>query len=371
MKKIITVIAITVLLTACAKTESPFLQTPAEHVEPVTVSAGKITPIPEPKVNILFVVDNSGSMDDHQAKLKANIAKFAATFFKNPRLDYKIGIVPVFDSTYEEGQAHCRLKGDTRKMNPLSELVPLKNTDGSLVENSPPFITRDTPNAEEVLKRTVVLGTQCGPEAEESFSPVLGIMRADINEKNMNFYDKDAFLVVIFLTNSDDITLGLSANQFYEKLVAAKGGDRNKILIAAALPEKESASCVVDSSGPQFSDLIRLSNGSVFNLCSNNFGTELAAFGNVLVEKVAQQRIELDFVPDDRLKITYGKKGMRDEELQQIPKGTGGYIYLPGTKTIILDANLNINRVEGGEIFITAYPVDPKNFKNGRVSTAK
>ncbi|MCB0349302.1 MAG: hypothetical protein KDD37_10740, partial [Bdellovibrionales bacterium] len=327
--------------------------------------------IPDPKVNILFVVDNSGSMDGHQATLKANIAKFADTFFKNPRLDYKIGVVPVYDSTYLDGQAHCRLKTDVRKMNKFAELVPLKNADGSVMAESVPFITRDTANAEEVLKQTVALGTQCGPEAEESFSPVLGVIDPQINQtKNSNFYDKDAFLVVIFLTDADDISPGLNAGQFYEKLVAAKGGDRSKVLIAAALPDKERPGCTVDSVGPQFADLISISNGSRFNLCSNSFGTELVTFGNVLVEKVAQQRIELDFIPDTRLKITYGKKGMRDEEMQTIePNVDGGYTYLPGTKTIILQANLNINRIEGGEIFITAYPIDPKNFKNGRATT--
>jgi hypothetical protein len=353
-------------LVACAKTESPILQTPPEKVAPITLTAGKVASIPDPKVNILFVVDNSGSMKVHQETLKRNISKFADTFFQNPRIDYRIGIVPVYDRTYQDGQAHCRLAGAVRSMNPFAELVPLKNPDDTLVGGAP-FITRNTPNGADILKSTVAIGVKCGPEAEESLSPVLGIIDPIRNiEKNGGFYDKDAYLVVIFLTDADDVTMDY--NRFYETMLAEKGGDKSKLLFAAALPE--SRGCAVDSRSTEIRKLINKSGGSRFDLCSSKFGEQLVKFGNKLVKRVAEQEIFLGFIPDTRLSLAYGTKEMRPEELQPIPRGVDGYLIKngpkPNTRLLVIQSNLNIQRVEGGEIFITAYPIDPNYFGNGR-----
>ena len=180
-------------LIACAKSESPLVQAPAVHYKSVKLNAGEKAVIPDPKVNILFVVDNSGSMSGHQDTLRRNIDAFAQTFFHNPRIDYRIGVVPVYDRVYKDGQAECATPGAVRKMNKYAELVPLKNPDGSLIPDAAPYITRDTVNGQEILKKTIMLGTQCGPEAEESFSPVLGVIDDSINQtKNAGFYEKDA-----------------------------------------------------------------------------------------------------------------------------------------------------------------------------------
>src|SRR5690349_494813 len=51
------------------------------------------TQVFDPKVDILFVVDNSGSMGTHQQNLSANVSKFTQAFIKGSILDYNIGIV--------------------------------------------------------------------------------------------------------------------------------------------------------------------------------------------------------------------------------------------------------------------------------------
>lgn len=82
------------------KSVNPRLQAPAEKIAAVELAAGQTKTISEPKVNVLFVVDNSGSMKSHQEKLKANIGLFADKFFNNPRIDYRIGVVPIYDRVY-------------------------------------------------------------------------------------------------------------------------------------------------------------------------------------------------------------------------------------------------------------------------------
>jgi hypothetical protein len=358
-------------LVACAKSETPFLQTPAQKVEAVTVVAGKTTAIADPKVTIVFVTDNSGSMDVHQETMKNNISTFASKFFLKTRINYRIGVVPVYDRFYSDGQAQCRLASDVRKMNPRGELVPLKGAEGK-------FIDRATPNGAQVLKDTIKLGVRCGPEAEESFEPVLALMEDDINASNDSFYEKDSYLVVIFLTNADDANYNLGAQDFYNKLVAAKGGDKSKLLFAAAVPN--SNSCATDAKPTKILELIKIANDQpgvpqnsmVLDLCSNKFGAKLAEFGEQIVERVGKQQIELGFNPDNRLKITYGTDEMPEADRQEVlPKGKGGYTLLPGSKssTILLDSELDITPIPEGKLYILAYPINPKQYRNGQATT--
>lgn len=371
--------------TACNKSTNPQMQAPPEVYTPSDTSAPQLATAKDPKVNILFVVDNSQSMDAHQEMLKRNIDQFANQFFNNPRIDFKIGVVPVYDrrflndtslyNYYETVNGKRVIKNGPRKMNQLGVLVPLKGKDGETLEGAP-YITRDTPNAKEVLKNTVRIGTQWGPEAEESFSPVLEVIGNDsLNQQaNAGFYDKDAHLVVIFLTDADDVTPEVTPYSFYESLVQAKGGDTEKVILAAALPgaKRNSASCRLDGNGPQykFPQLMSIAEGVVADLCSSSFGEKLALLGEQMVQKVGAQRIKLGYTPDVNLMVTYGTADTPVEKRQVIPRNAKtGYYFNPRTTEIVLSPNMKIDRVPGGQIFVTAIPVNYANLNNGRLTT--
>ncbi len=366
-------------LLACSKSRAPLMQAPPQKFEELNLAAGETKSIKPPKVNMIIVEDNSGSMIGHQQTLRSNVNAFANTFFDNPRIEYKIGVVPVYDRRYLDGETGvCRDPKTPRKMNKFGELIALKDRSGNILPDSAPFITRDTPDAKEVLKSTVALGVQCGPEAEESFSPVLEIIEnKELNAGwNAGFYDKDAYLVLIFLTDADDVTPGVTASSFYRRLVEAKGGDekaRDKILIATALsnPAKRSEFCKSDGNGPvyKFPDLISISRAFHADLCSSNFGQAFAIFGKSLADKIARQRIGLNFLPDMSYRVTYGLPGTPEEQRQPIPEGPNGVTFFPETREFELSPNLPIQRIDGGEIFIHATPAELRNVNNGRLKT--
>lgn len=367
-------IAITLILaalfsSACAKKGNPKMQAAPEIHKLVDQAAPKVEKAGDPKVNILFVVDNSQSMDAHQARLKANINRFADKFFDNPRIDYRIGVVPVYDRKFLNDPKKDYVYYDTvngqkvtkvgpRIMNPYGELVSLKDANGQVMDGAK-YITRETPDAINVLKNTVAIGTQWGPEAEESFSPVLKIISDKVLNKSINggFYQKDAYLVVIFLTDADDATRGVTAYSFMETLIKAKGGDQSKILIAAALPsaKQDSPTCRLDGKGPQtkFPELLNLSQGTRADLCSDSFGDTLAALGDRLVAQVGSQRIKISDIPDaNSIEVTYGAKNSKEEDRQIIPRSSDGWVYNIENQEIVLNPELNIQRVANGEIFI-------------------
>lgn len=362
--------AVATSMTACSDSGNPRMQAPPVVHQEVDQAAPKVESAGDPKVNILFVVDNSQSMDAHQERLKANINRFADKFFDNPRIDYRIGVVPVYDRkflndpkqdyTYYEtvnGKKVAKV-GPRIMVQNEGELVPLKDTNGQSLEGVP-YITSETPDAINVLKNTVAIGTQWGPEAEESFSPALKVISdAKLNKTvNGGFYQKDAYLVVIFLTDADDASNGLSADDFLRKLIAAKGGNENKILIAAALPsaKQDTAGCRLDGSGPQskFPRLMNKSQGTVADLCSNSFGDTLARLGDRLVEQVGSQRIRIKEIPDSNtLEVSYGAKNSTESERQILSRNAGDWAYNIERQEIVLSPNLNIQKVKNGEIFV-------------------
>jgi len=358
------------VLTACNSKNSD-LSAPPETHSYVTLAASQTKTLSDPKVNILFVVDNSGSMKTYQEKLASNMRSFSEKFFANTRIDYRIGVVPIYDSKYLNDKAVYR--SGVRKMNALGELVALKGLAADDTQNQL-YITRKTKNPQQVLQQTVAIGVQWGPEAEESFSPVLAVTEPDINHgKNQDFYEEDAYLAVIFLTDADDVTPGLSGDDFYQQLVNLKGGDRSKILIAAALPnlQNKSATCTKDGSGPvqSFPSLLAASGAVFADLCSPNFGAKLASFANALVQRVGQQKIALGFIPDiNSLQVSYGEVNSSEADRVVIPRGEDGYLFNSETNEVVVSSSFKVARKENAMIFVKAIPSNLGNAKNGRLT---
>lgn len=363
-----TIFACSLVFSACGSRNSD-LQGSAEKFDSVTISSSLKT-VSDPKVNVLFVVDNSGSMKGYQQKLSKNMRLFSERFFANSRIDYRIGVVPVYDSKYLNDQTVY--KSGRRQMNALAELVNLKGLDPEDDQNQK-FITRSTMNPQQVLEQTVAIGTQWGPEAEESFSPVLAIADENINsEKNQGFYEKDAYLAVIFLTDADDVTPGLSGEDFYQRLVDLKGGDRSKVFIAAALPNlnNKSSECTTDGRGPlqSFPALLSVSGALFADLCSENFGSTLAAFADYLVQRVATQKIALAFKPDiTSLSVTYGPVNSLPKDRIKVEKGQTGYFFDSSTNQVIISPSFSVPRRNNWILFVSAAPANLGNYQNGRL----
>jgi hypothetical protein len=81
------------LLTACSpKSESLYLP-PVQKLDQQVEDPNAV--YFDPSVDILFVVDNSGSMGSHQTNLIRNIDLFVNAFLNNSILDYNIGVYKI------------------------------------------------------------------------------------------------------------------------------------------------------------------------------------------------------------------------------------------------------------------------------------
>ncbi len=289
---------IVVLVSGCKVKQSPILMSPpelppeAQRVEVVSDSSEGLKVNFNAKVDILFVVDNSRSMENEITTVQKNIESFAKSLAENLVMDYHIGVTTVYDSIRYTDSIDQVLKlhpvtGDVQFLE-KGELRPLRDSKGSFLWDKPRYVHRGNAQKSVVVKEKLrrqdgsaildslgkaqfndVQRTQLealftmdshfdtrfvddniiedsgeftkvafGPAYEESFSPILSSFDASssyVKGTNMGFYRKEAHLVVFILSDAEDSTPA--------KGVGSKDGLMNpKDLYAAVLKFKKDPS---------------------------------------------------------------------------------------------------------------------------------
>lgn len=272
-----------------------------------------------PKVDILFVIDDSGSMDSAQKNLSRNAYLFADAMSKSSILDYHIGVLTTDMQSYSRS--------------------------GRLV-GSPLFVSKTTPNMVNQLAKSMVVGTN-GSAEEIMFDPVVDALSLPlINTHNQGFYRPDAFLAIIFLTDADDQG-NFQPQQFNQFLVGLKG-DSSKVLgygVIRTLATKNSCDGMEDVNGKLEEFLAIVSNGdksqnNILSLCEQDYGLKLAEFAKDIVKRSAGV-VKLNRVPNTKtIKVTYGK--------QVIPNALKtGWVYEPSTNSIHLGEEIPWDYTQG------------------------
>ncbi len=262
----------------------------------------------DPKVDILFVIDNSGSMSDAQNNLSRNAAEFARAIVNNSILDYHIGVTST-------DMGSCRIGC------------------GNLL-GSPLFVDKNTPNAAGVLAKNMLLGI-AGSGVEEMFTPVV----AALNLNNAGFYRPDAFLAVIFITDANDQS-NLSPADLLKFLVNRKG-DAAKVLSYGVIRKlAEENICKGEESLDNKLEVFLASvinadknQNNVLSLCEPSYGVKLAQFAADIVKRSAGT-IRLQRIPNAKtISVTYGTQVIANSPVD-------GWVYEASTNSIILAAGI-------------------------------
>lgn len=314
----------------CQNESRPLTPAPVEYGEQ-TGSAKPVEIRINPQVDIIFVIDDSGSMREHQANLARNIDHFVEGFAKNSIIDPHIGVMTVWDSDRYgfldiESEKMLRYgvvpefnRHGERSYFPLGELRPLKGPSEALKAQPSNYIIK-APDFIEVLRESLKVGVSeferktgpqkdaKGPELEEVFTPLMAaLLPGRINGANKGFLRKNSHLVVVFVTDANDASI-ISADQMYQFLQELKG--RNNFSIFGVLsPSAPKANCRQDNSGPplKIEKLIYRSGGTVLNMCSN-YAAKLAEMGQMVQDRtVGEIQIPLKRIPVlESIELTYG-----------------------------------------------------------------
>lgn len=285
------ILLIMLLVNSCDQLLPPNLKAKIDQNERVKLNVGREL---IPKVDILFVIDNSGSMSSHQIHLKNQIEYYANEILKITAIDFHIAVL---------GSDSVR---------------GLSNA----------YLTRSTPNVINLLKQSLLLGSS-GSAVEKFFEPVYSALKYNTYAPN-SFLRKDATLNLIFITDTDDQSEGLSSIQFYNFLLNIKQDSTQIITFSALIVD---SICKGERTADDISRLkqfMHISQGTVVNLCSD-YAQSLIT----LAKKVVRQSLvfKLTEVPIyESIILSYGSV--------TVPRSIDeGWSYNPKTVSIRLSPN--------------------------------
>lgn len=125
----------------------------------------------KPMLDLLFVIDDSNSMEPHQNNLAAAMKSFTDELSKLNLLDYRIGVTSIYDSKryfkqqqvgsdrYEQGISEwSRTEAGRRNFYRLGRLLPFKNTRTGQLDLNTRFATPETDLRD--LEATLKIGAQ-------------------------------------------------------------------------------------------------------------------------------------------------------------------------------------------------------------------
>jgi hypothetical protein len=275
------------------------------------------------KLDVLWVIDNSGSMSDHQKAVIANTKEFMDAFTTKKHLDWKMGLV----STHTGDQPFIGF-----------------NTTDALDKTSKDPVG-------DFQKAVARLGLNKGcPELV--FEPVMNHLTAF-----PTFSRNRAILTIIALTDTMEEGPGLQA-QFEKYLIAAK----NDLKYVRFYGTFAGQSFGCPSSEPPwlypkspFEYFINLTGGKVFSLCGKDFGKDLAKVGEEIASSVTYSKFLLKDRPlSETLKVSYKGK--------ELTGGTArdGLWYYDFDANAVTFYNLDFTADDEDEIEITYDRLKPE-----------
>ena len=331
-----------------------------------------------PKADILFIIDNSLSMERHQENLKQNVNLFVDELVKDQLVDIQIAVTPIFDSV-RYGPIVPRICEETKEVlfQDNGTLVKPKAPQGKedLLKSQPVNFIKRSEGFVDVLKETLKIGVDApkpgdkctvrGPAFEEYFTTIKAAFELAKNGgPNSSFYrGPDSHLVVFILSDTGDGS-AMSAAEVYNYLRELRGDPEGKTFTIHAVtdPGHQCASSIgaeIDDSGPieKTQALVSLAKGQIISMCDPQYGKKLANLGTELRKKVMENltiRLQ-EGIPEEyglpngkTLRLTLGGEELPDTS----------WVYNTSTKTITLLPGVPWSKYPGQSVQVKYVPVD-------------
>lgn len=237
------------MLAACS---SPNFGLPEESVNfPQSVSYNN-------KVDILWIIDNSSSMQQHQERLASQIPELVSTL-NSLKMDYHMAVI-------------------------TTTLGGVANPDGGQFIGSPKFVTSTTPNLVNALSSRMVLG-QAGSNNERGLESMNRVLSPSyLANEGKGFLRADALLVVIALSDEDDKSAVSSPAKYYMNFLDSLkapwvDGSRSWVFnFIGVLSNTSQCRTFNDYAEPglTFMDLVKESKGTQQSICNNSLAGAVA-----------------------------------------------------------------------------------------------
>lgn len=265
----------------------------------------------DPKLDILFIIDNSGSMQTHQRNLSMNVGRFVTSFTSKVQLDFHIGVISTDNDYYATKDCCGRLIG------------------------TPNFLQNNTPNFQRLLTQRMLLGIY-GSGTEKVFDPLsLALAEPNLSGPNLNFLRPDAFLAVIVITDAEDQSLNAGPDDTFDMLLRLKNGKLDRVLSYGVIVPSGKSDCSRDEPDREprrieaFLAKTVTAGNNIFSLCAADFGDRLVNVGKDLARRVGSS-FQLNRIPvPGSIVVTFGT-----QTIERDP--TKGWAFDASTNTVLL-----------------------------------
>lgn len=298
--------------------------------------------IVDKQIDVVLVVDNSGSMGPIQKSVVDNAELFFSKFAKDNTIDWKLGIV----STDQGEDPYLGFE---------------ESFDAGLVD---PTIPGSFENAVGIFQNAMGKLGVGGDYLEYTF---FNLKRHVDNysghsTSRPSFLRQNAHLVVIMISDEEEQSAeefgkAFEAENFFDKMRTYVASDR-VLRFYGAIKHPDLRSCPSGFGDPwqgsEFERIINLSSGFVISACIQNFGDELARIGEDIANLIEPPRLLLKRRPKvETLKVFY--------EEEEIPAGAeeeGGLWYYEEITNTINFYNINFVKDPENDRFRVDFDVD-------------
>ncbi len=277
------------------------------------------------KVDILFVIDNSGSMMEEQTSLGQNFSAFMSAA-QASNVDWRIAVTTTGIQASPGGWAVCpggAEGGEAGRFFPVN---------GS----SPRILTPQTPNVAQVFATNVAVGVchwdEQGLEAayRALSQPLVNNVDAPgtshTNDGNAGFLREDAKLAIIIVSDEEDFSP--QPVSFYETFFKSlKNDDPTMLSISAIVSPANLSTCPTGvSSGNRYIQLAQGTNGVVDSICTQDWASSLSDISENIYGP--SRRFPLSQEPGDVAQIVVTVNG--------VPQSTG-WSYEAQTNSVLFE----------------------------------
>lgn len=217
------------------------------------IQEDRILQVNRPAIDVLFVIDNSGSMEEEQALLAENFPQFLQ-YFLGSGLDYHIGVVS-------------------------TDLVSGLHAGKLQAARGYRYIDEDTVNPSDVFSDMVRMGAS-GHWFERGRDAVYSAieLRGD-DAENIGFYRPEAGLEVVFVSDEDDVSEILSPTEFLQWFENLKWSEDRTTAHSIVAPSNIDSCEEAVGPGYDYLDLSANTGGQTFNICNENWAPMLDTLG--------------------------------------------------------------------------------------------
>lgn len=290
-------------------------------------------------LDVLFVVDNSGSMQTYQ-RILSSATTIIDSALSHMNRDFHLGVISTDVDTY-----------------PGARQIP-----GALL-GSPTVVTaKDLPGA---LARNLLVGTN-GSANESPFAAVqLALSEPNLSTNNKGFLRPGAALALVFLTDAEDQSQQ-TANDLKNFLATTKGDLNRVTAFSWIVPTVSTAGCERDdyeATPKKIEELTQSLNGVIYNVCNmyqptiGDFAQRLAVFGidNTPTEPVADfSEVPLTTAPVvSSIEVRYGSQTITAGDLSE------GWVYDAAKNAVILGSKITWSQQPAGtKLTVSFVPAD-------------